>query len=462
MSERHAILIGSSRFPEEPTLPELEGPGRDVTSLARLLSLDGLGGFKLRQLFNRPSGEALRELDSVVSEADESATLLIYYSGQTLVDGAGRLFLATEDTVLSNLANSSVPLAFVRQLLKKGRARDIVVILDCCYGAGVAGRAPDEGAIEQRLRTLRSEVSPDLHLFARRGNVQSVAAREGDVDGEVMGALTRSIVVGLATGAADRDGDNRISARDLNLYLADQFGDERPLWVGPVDGADPMLIDNPNPIAGVGVAATDPAATRVFAPRRGRRPLLPLGLVVVIAAALGIWLAYGPGIPETAPELRRLDAGAQLPIEPVLVANLPLLRDLAARQHWVEHASGGSGRIGSRYPSVLSLLTEAEPSGSATLELKPWQSATVELGDVIFGLAFFCRSGLNLAEATVELVDGRVYRFTVETFRPEQEFFGIVSPRPIRSVRFETREGTFALEQLYFYATREHEAGGVD
>ena len=79
---RHAVLIASSSFPEEPALQPLTLPEKDVDGMHAVLSAPDLGGFTDTIVIkNRPHHEALREVNRVLKRADPDDFVLIYYSG---------------------------------------------------------------------------------------------------------------------------------------------------------------------------------------------------------------------------------------------------------------------------------------------------------------------------------------------------------------------------------------------
>ncbi|MEM7226548.1 MAG: caspase family protein, partial [Pseudomonadota bacterium] len=82
MSDRYAVLIGSSQFPEEERLQDLLCPEQDVDDLHGLLSDSEHGGFSETHLLkNRPHHEVLRTLNRVLKKAAKDDLVLIYYSG---------------------------------------------------------------------------------------------------------------------------------------------------------------------------------------------------------------------------------------------------------------------------------------------------------------------------------------------------------------------------------------------
>ncbi|HEX9699774.1 MAG TPA: caspase family protein [Acidobacteriota bacterium] len=455
MSDRLAILIGNGKFDEDSGLPGLFGPRHDVASLGRLLADPGIGNFVVFELVDRDSGQLLPELQRLFAMVDPDTTLLFYYAGH-LIDGAGRgLHLATADTVLDDLAHSALPVSFVKTLLRGSGVRDLAVILDCCHHASLPG-SPGEEELERALRRLRTGVGSAMHLVVPPARNQTPDAREIATETGLEGRLTRCIVEGISTGAADRDGDSSVRMRELNEYLGMRMGQDRPLWNGPLDGADPEIVANPHPIKGA-----DPLAFQTPVPRaqpqpqpRPRRWLLA-GLMVA-AAGIVAALVFERAGPPGPTRLEGLYTGPGLPETIGRVAELSALRSIIGRTSWIEHVDDLDGRP-RRYPTLFTLtLDPASRASPGTLQLRARQWALVEFSDGVYAAGFSSRPGMNLGEVLVELADGSRFSFEARTDRAERHFVGVVSRRLIRSIRLQADQGTFAVGRWYTYADREY------
>jgi hypothetical protein len=453
MSERLAILIGNGRFEVDRSLPELFGPRHDVGSLGRLLSDPEVGNFVVFEIIDRDSEQLLAELEPLFAMGRPDSTVLVYYAGYVLSEPGRGLFVATADTEMAAVNDSAVSLSSIKSLLRSCSARDVTVVLDCCYVSPVG--SIDEANVEHELRRVRTDVSLDLHLIASPAATRTPHDREVAADSGLEGRLTRCIVEGLSTGAADRAGDNTTTTSELNEYLGMRLGEHRPLWAGPVEGADPEIVATPNPIEGVDLVDYD-AVEEV---RQGLRRwvLVAAGVAVVLALVIvGAALTRDSG----ARPVTRLDdyfAGPGLPELVGRVQDLATLRAMIDRTGWVEHTEPLDAR-GPRYPTALSFRLDpgnTDRPGTVDLSLRQW--AQVEFSEGIYGLGVRCADGLNVAEVVVELIDGRQYVFDVRTDTPGQEFFGVVSRMPINRLCVTSMSARFAAAQLYVYADREHE-----
>lgn len=456
MSERLAILIGNGRYQADSSLPELFGPSHDVGSLGRLLSDPEIGNFIVFEIIDRDSGKLLAELEPLFAMGRPDSTLLVYYAGYVLSEPGRGLFLATADTEMSAVKDSALPLSSIKSLLRSCKAGDVTVVFDCCYVSPVG--SIDEADVEHELRRVRVDVSLDLHLIASPATTQTADDRELATDTGFEGRLTRCIVEGLTTGAADRDGDNIITTRELNEYLGMRLGDHRPLWAGPLEGTDPEIVAIPNAIEGVEIVDYDAVAEVRHAGRRLLRGLAGLAVALSLVAA-GVMLTRDSG----ARRVTRLDgyfAGPGLPESAGWVQELSILRAVIDRSGWIEHTEPLDGR-GPRYPTVLSFrLAPGDTARLGTLDLGLRQWAQMEFSAGIHGFGVSCRDGLNIAEVLVELIDGQQYVLDVRTDKPGQEFFGFVSRMAINRLRITSTSAGFVAEQLYVYADREHRRVG--
>lgn len=439
-------------------MPELFGPRHDVACLGRLLGDPEVGNYRVFELLERDSTRLLEELEPLFDIDDGDANVLLYYAGHVLAEPGRGLYLATADTRLDAIKGTALSIAAVKNLLRRSRAAEMTVVLDCCYSSPT-GRF-DEHDVEHDLRRVRTEVSSNLHLLASPAATRRPADRETPTDTGLEGAMTRCIVEGLATGAADRNGDNTTRASELNEYLGMRMGDGRPLWAGPLEGVDPVIVANPHPIEGVDVVHDDAPGGR-NADARGLPVRVAGAVLVVIAAIVAGYLLRDRGAQRSV----RIDeyyAGSSMPETQALFDDVDALRAVVNRTGWIEHTEPLDGR-GPRYPGVVAF--RLDPNNDArpgTVRLRPRQWAEVELSDGVFGVGVACAAGLNVAEVLVELTDGDRFVFDVRTEEAGGEFFGFVSPIPIDRLRIRSTSAGFAAERLYVYADREHRRVGGD
>jgi len=117
-----------------------------------------------------------------------------------------------------------VPDDFVQEQMRTTRARQQVLILDCCYG----------GFFTSRMLPKSDATVDDVDRFQAHGAailtgsnaIQYAFEDDGLKNNSKLSVFTSSLVKGLSTGAADLDGDGLISAVDLIGYARRQMRSE--------------------------------------------------------------------------------------------------------------------------------------------------------------------------------------------------------------------------------------------
>jgi hypothetical protein len=222
MSERRfAILIASSRFPDDPKLEDLRCPENDVDGLNEILTSKDHGEFTdTFVLKNKPHHQVLRNIESVLNDASKEDLVLIYYSGHGKLDRAGRLHLATVDTEVGTLQSTSIPAERIRSLIDNSSCNKLVIILDCCYG-GAVGKDFFKGDFDGQLQVLSSE-GRGIYILSASTATQMATEKESDK----YGLLTKHIIHGIKEGEADLNEDGRVSIADLYKYVQEKVTQE--------------------------------------------------------------------------------------------------------------------------------------------------------------------------------------------------------------------------------------------
>src|SRR5215216_5209095 len=216
MSERLALIIANTEY-TDPNLAQLTAPGKDAQALAQVLGEKEICAFDNVQIL-------LDEPESVVSEAIEEFfegkksddLLLLYFSGHGVRDERGALYLAVKNTNHHRLRSTAIKSDFIREALETSRSKRVVLILDCCYsGAFSQGTKAATGASIGTATAF--EAGYGRIILTASDSTQF--AWEGDkVIGETDNSLfTHYLVAGLE-GAADLDGDGRITVDEVYDY----------------------------------------------------------------------------------------------------------------------------------------------------------------------------------------------------------------------------------------------------
>jgi hypothetical protein len=136
-----AVVVGAAEF-RDPRLTDLPAVRDNVADLARILTAPTGTGLPARNCAVLTDEATIAGLGDHVEEAAEQAEdlLLFYYAGHGVPDSHGKLHLTLPTTDLNRLRWTGLPFDTVREAFAEARARNRVVILDCCYsGRAVSG-----------------------------------------------------------------------------------------------------------------------------------------------------------------------------------------------------------------------------------------------------------------------------------------------------------------------------------
>jgi hypothetical protein len=210
---RHALLIATTEH-GDPLFSRLTAPEEDVRSFDRVLRAAEIGTFVL--LVNRETQEVREQIEDFFSQRHPDDMLLLYFSGHGVVDADGALYFVTRTTKKARLETTAVPAALVTSQMNKCRSKRQVLILDCCHSG--AFERTKGGAEVQTGRVFEGSgfgravlTATDATQFAWEG--------EAPARSTPASVFTRWLVDGLESGAADIDGDGRITVDELYDYV---------------------------------------------------------------------------------------------------------------------------------------------------------------------------------------------------------------------------------------------------
>lgn len=230
MQTRVAVLVGCGKF-ISPTLPPLEGPANDVRVLSAVLSSKDVGKCaRVIPLVDQTAEVVRRTLEHELRALRRGDLLVVHFSGHGILTARGNLCIAAHDTDPSLLQVSSIPMEFMRQLVAEYRDPSCVLLIDTCYAGQYEGAfSRVRGAFDSR--NVEAELAAEgMYVLAScRGSEKS---REGLSKryGCVLGIFTERVVLGLETGAADRDQDGAISFDDLRVFVEGIQHDQEPTY----------------------------------------------------------------------------------------------------------------------------------------------------------------------------------------------------------------------------------------
>jgi len=289
---RDALLIATGRY-DDPSLNALRSPGQDCARLAGVLADRRIGDFHTEQLKDARAHQVMRAMEEFFRDRSRDDLLLLHISCHGIKDDEdGSLYFVARDTDSELLASTAISASFLRERMDRCRARTIVVLLDCCYsGAFLPGAKGDD----------RVHVQDELGGHGRAvltATSRTEYAWEGkhlESSGPAPSRFTGALIEGLSTGAADLNGDGRITVTELYDYVYESLRragvKQRPrMWaeleyqVTIARVASPLPQDAPPPPSTPPVARTVPPEQPPLRRSRGQDALLRLELDLVETA----------------------------------------------------------------------------------------------------------------------------------------------------------------------------------
>ena len=240
MANRYrALLIGNSTYPaDEHNLQTLKGPVKDIAALNRALIDPDTGLFAdldVTLLPEATSARAIRVLGKFFGTATRDDLLLLYFSGHGKLDQSGRLHLCMQDTESTDLLSTALSSARIKEFADASRARNVVIVLDCCYAGAFRGADLGDAVAGPGRYVLTSCRATQLANDATVENGTSF--------------FTQHLVDGLMGAAADQDGDGYVSFSELYAYVDRRLRAEgKQIPQRRVDGdGDVHLAKRPQP-----------------------------------------------------------------------------------------------------------------------------------------------------------------------------------------------------------------------
>ncbi|MCP4109722.1 MAG: hypothetical protein GY749_30085 [Desulfobacteraceae bacterium] len=222
MAKKYALLIANSEY-RDNEIPNLVTPLKNLEMFRSVLEDPDIGGIDpsdITALENQPMGEVRKAVSDFFSNRLPGDFLLLYFTGHGF-RGDDNLYLAVSDTEKETISATGISDSFINGEIRKCRAKQQVVILDCCY-SGFFSIARESHPIS----TVVVLTASDRTEFAWE---------KGGGDESVNSLYTHYLVQGLKTGEPDRDGDGWITVSELHRYLCDKLetSEQNPLKIVP-------------------------------------------------------------------------------------------------------------------------------------------------------------------------------------------------------------------------------------
>jgi hypothetical protein len=219
---RKALIVGIDNYLSLP----LNGCVNDANAIANTLETNGDGSpnFSVK-LITSPSVDVTRSsLKEAIEQlfSGESDMVLLYFSGHGFIKSTGG-YLVTMD---AKRYDEGVSMDEILSLANQSKAKNKVIILDCCY-SGALGSPSIAG-------NNLAQLSEGLSVLTASRDSESAM----EVDGS--GVFTSLVVDALKGGAADLRGN--ITPGSLYAYVDEALGawDQRPIFKTNVSSFAPL------------------------------------------------------------------------------------------------------------------------------------------------------------------------------------------------------------------------------
>ncbi|RME93654.1 MAG: hypothetical protein D6766_07770 [Verrucomicrobia bacterium] len=215
-SQRHGLVIGIERYRDRRL--NLRCARADARRVYELMIDPECGLFPKENVELLLDEQATRQaiwkaLARLRRQAGPEDTVWIFYAGHGAPEG-DKVYWVSHDADVDDLYGTGLANCELDRALKDIRARQLLVLVDCCYAA----------ATVHQLHPTRFVVRPDQILASCRGRGRVVLAatdgheRSVELSEVGHGAFTWFLTRGLR-GEADRDGNGVVTADELWDYL---------------------------------------------------------------------------------------------------------------------------------------------------------------------------------------------------------------------------------------------------
>jgi uncharacterized caspase-like protein len=193
---------------------------RDAEAIAGLLrASQGFDRVDVAELYDASATReaVLNALRATARSAAPGDAIIVYLAGHGITIGGNWYFLspAVQDVDEAEITKLSLSAEQISTTLRESKASRVVLMIDACYSGAVVKDV--KGLLQNRVYTQLGRATGFAVLAAAR---QDQSALERNTLGH--GVFTAAIIAAL-TGAADRNGDGKITARELAAYLARQI-----------------------------------------------------------------------------------------------------------------------------------------------------------------------------------------------------------------------------------------------
>jgi Caspase domain/TIR domain len=228
LAKRVALLIGVSEYGEG--LSTLLTPQNDILAMQRVLQNPDIGGFDEVEVLANPNlfqmDDAIGKLFSEQRNPDD--LILLYFSGHGLKDNQGEFHFALPASRFDQgelVKGTTLPASALHHCMNQSASKRQIVILDCCFSGAVGNYVSRERSIAPSTKNSSTEEEVGHVLMTSTGSIE-YNFEHGD--GQELSLYTKYLVEGLETGAANIDGNLKITIDELHEYLKRKIASNHP------------------------------------------------------------------------------------------------------------------------------------------------------------------------------------------------------------------------------------------
>jgi uncharacterized caspase-like protein len=242
-----ALLIGVSEYPHLPPSAQLIGPANDLRAMSSFLQNHwGFAPSDIRILKDRDATKSniLTSISGwLADQTSQGDRVVIYYSGHGShvpdrngdeEDGEDETFVPYDYGRRGNVANDMVLDDEIGSALSKLPGREVILIADSCHSGTInrdifGKEIADEADTRARYlpfgtgaRTAPQTSRTEDPLARDAGSHITLSAalpHQLAWESRGYGIFTRNLIEGLSTGAADLNGNSRITSAELMSYI---------------------------------------------------------------------------------------------------------------------------------------------------------------------------------------------------------------------------------------------------
>lgn len=146
---------------------------------------------------------------------------MFFYSGHGTLGEAGRHYLATGNTEIDVLEATSVPASQIKDYFDVSAARQLAIVLDCCY-SGAIEKSFTKGSVDDQLNLM----SGGKGTYVLTASTGLLTAKENEGDDHSI--FTKHLIRGIVTGDADADQNGTITLNELYKYAFREVQTRQP------------------------------------------------------------------------------------------------------------------------------------------------------------------------------------------------------------------------------------------